>query len=72
LRCQTVCPENRRFLAWVEGNDVFSENETFLLLEGVTRDRLSVGARRKLDGLDLLEDLAVLPRNLGVFFTKKS
>ena len=72
FRCQTVCPENRRFLAWVEGNDVFSENETRLLLEGVTRDRLSAGTRRKLDGLDLLEDLAVLPRNLGVFFTKKS
>ena len=73
LHCQRVCPEDRKFLQWIEGREKFSEEETTLLLKGVTRDQLPVATVRKLEHLDLTElndDLSSLPRNLGVFFRK--
>jgi len=70
LHCQRVCPENKAFLQWFEGKEKFSEKETSLLLEGATRDRLPAATVRKLERLDLIESLDILPRNLGVFFRK--
>ena len=73
FHCQRVCPEDRKFLQWVEETEEFSEEETALLLEGVARDRLPATTVRKLERLDmneLREDLNSLPRNLGVFFRK--
>lgn len=68
LRCQSVCPLNKDFLQWIEEKEEFSEEETALLLEGVSRDRLPTATLRKLKRLDLVEDLNAIPRNLGVFF----
>jgi len=70
LHCQRVCPENRNFLQWIEEKEEFSQEETALLLEGVPRDQLPAPTVRKLEHLDLIEDLNSLPRNLGVFFRK--
>jgi len=70
LHCQRVCPQNRDFLRWIEEKEEFSEEETALFLEGVSRDRLSAATVRKLKHLDIAEDLEFLPRNLGVFFMK--
>ncbi len=44
----------------------------FLLLEGVSRSKLPAATVRKLEHLDLIEDLDNLPRNLGVFFRKNA
>lgn len=70
LHCQKVCPQNRDFLKWIEGRKEFSEEETGLLLEGVSRDRLPTATVRKMEQLDLIEYLNSFPRNLGVFFKK--
>jgi len=70
LHCQTICPENKDFLQWIEGREEFSEEETALLLQGVALDQLPVETVRKLKKLDLIEYLDSLPRNLGVFFRK--
>jgi len=67
MHCQRVCPEDRPFLDWIEGTEEFSEAETALLLEGVTREQLSPTLEDKLLRLDLLDSLDALPRNLGVF-----
>jgi epoxyqueuosine reductase len=72
LHCQRVCPENRNFLQWIEEKEEFSQEETALLLEGVPRDKLPAATLRKLEHLDLIEDLDSLPRNLGVFFRKSA
>jgi epoxyqueuosine reductase len=71
LHCQRACPQNRKFLRWIEEKEEFSQGETVLLLEGVPRDQLPATTMRKLDHLDLLEDTDTLPRNLGVFFGKQ-
>jgi epoxyqueuosine reductase len=71
LHCQRACPQNRKFLRWIEEKEEFSQGETVLLLEGVPRDQLPAATMRKLEHLDLLEDTDILPRNLGVFFGKQ-
>ena len=70
LHCQRVCPENKDFLQWIEGNEEFSEEETALLVEGAVLDKLPAATVRKLKKLDLVEYLGSLPRNLGVFFKR--
>ena len=70
MRCQTVCPENRQFLSWVDERVEFFEEETELLLEITAMERLPAETKRKLECLDLLEDTDTLPRNLKVFFRK--
>jgi epoxyqueuosine reductase len=68
LPCQLVCPENRPFTDWFEGDESFTEEETALIMEGASIDRFSEATVKKLERLELLEPLATLPRNLGVFF----
>jgi epoxyqueuosine reductase len=70
MRCQRACPLNKQFLDWVGEEEEFSEEETALLLDGASRDKLSEETVRKLAHLDILDDLGILPRNLGVFFKK--
>ena len=50
----------------------FTEEETALLLKGVTRDQLPKATAEKLERLSLTDYLENLPRNLGVFFKKKA
>jgi epoxyqueuosine reductase len=64
--CQRVCPENKEVLGWVEEGVEFSQEETGLLLEGVTPDRLPAPLVEKLRQWDLLDLVDILPRNLGV------
>jgi epoxyqueuosine reductase len=71
MHCQRVCPQNSKFLEWIEEREEFSQQETALLLEGGSRDRLPVATVGKLKRLDLLEDVDALPRNLSVFFRKQ-
>ncbi len=71
MRCQRVCPVDKQFLNWVEDEAEFSEEETAMLLEGTPRERLPEETVRKLTHLDILDDIGILPRNLGVFFKKQ-
>lgn len=72
LHCQRVCPENRDFWPWVEGDEIFSEEETAFLLEGVSLEWLPAATVKKLERLDLIEYLDILPRNLSVIFHRRS
>lgn len=68
LHCQRVCPENKDVREWIEeAEEGFSEEETARLLEGVPLDRLPVPMVEKLQRLDLVRLLDVVPRNLSVF-----
>jgi len=64
MRCQRACPENREVRDWVVGDEVFSEEETQLLLDGVTPEHLPPQTVAKLERLDLIELLELFPRNL--------
>ena len=67
MLCQRACPEDKKFWSWTEGEEEFSEEETDLLLKGGPRDKLAKETIDKLERLDILDDLGLLPRNLGVF-----
>ena len=68
MLCQQFCPEDKPFLEWVEGNEEFSHEETSLLLKGTLPDQLPAATVKKLERLELIDSLDILPRNLGVFF----
>ena len=68
MYCQQYCPEDKPFLDWIEGEIEFSEEETSLLLKGVSLEQLSAPTKTRLELLGLLESLDILPRNLGVLF----
>lgn len=68
MKCQQFCPENKPFLGWFEEDEEFSNEETRLLVEGVSRERLPSQTKVKLERLELLNDLELLPRNMTVFF----
>jgi len=66
MQCQAACPENRRFMRWVEDSEEFSGEETALLLRGVALDQLLPGTVEKLARLEMTDALDILPRNVGV------
>jgi epoxyqueuosine reductase len=69
MHCQRICPENKPFQEWVEGDAAFSEEETGLLLAGATPNGLPAATVKKLERLELMDSLDILPRNLSVFFS---
>jgi epoxyqueuosine reductase len=68
MLCQRACPENKDFLEWVEEREEFHEEETDLIMQGVSPDRLAQETLDKLARLDILDDLEIFPRNIGVFW----
>jgi len=71
LRCQTVCPQNADFREWVEVAEMFSEEETTLMLKRVPSDPFPAEIVRKLGRLDLLEYSDVLGRNLDALLSRE-
>ncbi len=64
--CQQVCPVDKPFLNQIDDGGIFSTVETSMLLEGFSAERLPVATLEKLEQLELMDYLEVLPRNLGV------
>jgi epoxyqueuosine reductase len=64
MRCQRVCPENKELKDWVVGDEIFSEEETDLLLAGVAQEHFHPQTVAKLERLDLVDLLDILSRNL--------
>jgi len=65
LRCQRACPEDTPFLDWVEGSSTFSEEETTLILDSTSSDRLPIATTKKLEQLGILGYSDMLGRNLN-------
>ncbi len=72
MLCQRACPVDRKLLGWIEDGEKFSEGETKLLLKGAKLDALQEETVRKLKHLGLAEDVDKFPRNLGVFYERRS
>jgi epoxyqueuosine reductase len=64
MKCQFVCPVNKRFIKWVEEGEDFDEAETELILSGASLDRIAPDTAHKLKRCYMHEYLDVLPRNL--------
>jgi epoxyqueuosine reductase len=67
MKCQLVCPVNKRLIKWVEEGEDFNEAETELILSGVPLDRIPSETAHKLKRCYMHEYLDVLPRNLRAF-----
>jgi epoxyqueuosine reductase len=68
LHCQRACPIDKNFVQWTGKREEFSEQETNLILKGITAEELPEETISKLKHLSLDGYLGMLPRNLGVFF----
>jgi epoxyqueuosine reductase len=62
--CQQVCPENKKYIGWIEDGPEFSEEETALILRGIAFDELPAEIVDKWKWLGLSEDFDIFPRNL--------
>lgn len=66
LKCQISCPKNHEVVKHIMEAVEFTERETKILLEGATLDRLAEPLKSKLEQIDLMDYLHLLPRNLRV------
>jgi epoxyqueuosine reductase len=66
ITCQKACPENKPFLQLIGETADFNEEETSLLLKGVSKEELSESTIKKLQTLSLTDYFDELPRNLSV------
>lgn len=71
LRCQSICPMNKRRINKVADGPKFSESETGLLLRKIPFDKLPEVTRKKLIIISANEWYEVLARNLGVLIESK-
>jgi epoxyqueuosine reductase len=66
MRCQDICPENRKYLGNTIESEDFEENETLILLEGSPFEQFPEKLKHKIRRLGMNEYLNALPRNLKV------
>ena len=64
MKCQLVCPVNKRLIKWVEEGEFFDESETELILNGIPLNLIPPETVNKLNRSYMVEYLDVLPRNL--------
>ena len=69
--CQLVCPANKGVRSRYEEGESFNEDETSLLLRGVSVDQVPQLTADKLRRLSLLEDLGLIARNLKVLLSQR-
>ena len=72
MRCQDICPVDAPFSDWVQDAGTFTETETAMLLEGVAANDLPEATRHKLAGLWLLDDAALVGRNLRLLMRSQA
>ncbi len=70
LRCQLVCPQNRKYRQMNTEPLVFTEEETMVLLENAPRERIPGTLSDKLSHFDIDEYYSILGRNLSALMKK--
>jgi epoxyqueuosine reductase len=64
MRCQSYCPVNKDVRSWTERYAELTDEETELVLNGGPKEGLPESLLAKLENTGLLDDPAVLARNL--------
>jgi epoxyqueuosine reductase len=70
MRCQMVCPQNKKFIQYDKQPIDFTEEETSIILHKTPREHLSKAFAKKLIHFDIDEDYTLLERNLFVLMNK--
>ena len=68
--CQKVCPANKDVVKWIEDGTTFDSNETTLILNSVSKERLPKNTLEKLNRLNIMSYYDVLGRNLKLLIEK--
>jgi epoxyqueuosine reductase len=68
MRCQKICPYDKKVADWTVLRGELSLEETTLLLEGRREGKDVEALEEKLKGMGL--DLTIFPRNLSVLLAK--
>jgi epoxyqueuosine reductase len=71
LKCQIICPMNKKFLKNVIGPIKFNEQETNDILKGKQFKKLNPELRKKVKMLGMDLWLNAIPRNLKILFQQK-
>jgi epoxyqueuosine reductase len=70
MECQKVCPLNKDVKEWVEEGPKFTEIETRMILNNVSKTELPEETIKKIKKLSLLDDYEVLGRNLRALISQ--
>ncbi len=70
--CQKVCPANKAVVKWIEAGAAFDGEETDLILNGDSEQRLPRETVAKLKKLDMIRYYDVLGRNLRMLIEKST
>jgi epoxyqueuosine reductase len=68
IRCQIICPMNKKYLSNIIKPVEFTEAETLLLMAGKSFEHLPETLQQKVHAIDMENYLGALPRNLRVLF----
>ena len=68
--CQKVCPANKDVVKWIEAGATFDNEETDLILNGVSKERLPPETVAKLEKQGMMRYYGVLGRNLEMLIEK--
>jgi len=68
--CQKVCPANKDVVKWIEAGATFDNEETDLILNGVSKERLPRETFAKLEKQGMMRYYDVLGRNLKTLIEK--
>ncbi len=68
--CQDVCPVNKDHVSWLMPGAEFSDEETVMILKGVSQDDLPAQTREKLQKVSMLDSRELLKRNLKALIDK--
>ena len=68
--CQKVCPANKEVVKWIEAGATFDNEETGLILDGASMERLPRKTVEKIKALDMMRYDDVLRRNLKALIEK--
>lgn len=68
--CQDVCPANKEHLGWVMPGGDFTEEETEMILDGVSKNKIPLSTAQKLEKVGMLDYYELLQRNLGALISK--
>jgi epoxyqueuosine reductase len=66
MRCQTVCPENKAVINFIEDRAAFTEEETILFIRHTPFDKLPAKTVTKYKNLEINENYHSLCRNLSM------
>ena len=71
MRCQNICPENKKYKSVTKEKEKFSKKETRHILDGIPFEELPERLQLKINNLSLLRYYKHLPRNLKVLIQNK-